>query len=331
MPITTRYNLHKVRITWQPIFPKHKLYELDLKIKEIDKCWPINRDATTKPAATKTDTTVPTQSSQKANTTQLPQQQSSQEKVKVVDKPQQKEPEKKSVRKEPEEKKKEERPQKKASKESPVSKPRDAGQKPAEIPQQVPVNKPKDAVQKADLPSKTKPEPRKVVVKTEPLPEETVKQPSPSKSVSDTSKQSLERSQSPKNDKKKLKKRKEERDHKDKRQKSPEDRKKRRLDEPHIKPTAALGAHAFLPPPALSMNPNMSIAPPRISPPIKMETDDSWRRPNGPPPLSLLPYPPMNMSSVITNETPRIGNAGNNRIFVEGRAYEVSYFYIKSL
>ena len=103
--------------------------------------------------------------------------------------------------------------------------------------------------------------------------------------------------------------------HDERRHKSPDRiEKKRRIDESHIQPTVAPGAHAFLPPPAVSMNSamaSMSLVPPVIAP-VKPEIEDSWRRPNMPP-------------SVITNETPTIGFNTNNRIFVDGRAYEVSF------
>ena len=31
-------------MTWPPVFPKSKLYELDIRVKEIDKSWPIGKE-----------------------------------------------------------------------------------------------------------------------------------------------------------------------------------------------------------------------------------------------------------------------------------------------
>uniref|UniRef100_A0A7E4UZI3 CID domain-containing protein n=1 Tax=Panagrellus redivivus TaxID=6233 RepID=A0A7E4UZI3_PANRE len=114
-----------------------------------------------------------------------------------------------------------------------------------------------------------------------------------------------------------------------------DEKKRRRVDEPHhVQPTAAPGAHAFLPPP-VNVNlplPNVSmpppiVTPPLMSPPIKMEVDETWR--SGPPPPVTNGMQPPVMSHTITNETPKINVSSNNRIFVEGRAYEV--FYIKDV
>jgi len=115
----------------------------------------------------------------------------------------------------------------------------------------------------------------------------------------------------PKESKDKKKKSKKRSKHDERRHKSPDRiEKKRRIEEPHVQPTVALGAHAFLPTPAVSMNSAMASM--SLVPPVKSEIEDSWRRPNMPP-------------AVITNETPTIGFNTNNRIFVDGRAYEVYY------
>jgi hypothetical protein len=127
--------------------------------------------------------------------------------------------------------------------------------------------------------------------------------------------------------------------------------KKRRIDETHaFQPTAALGAHAFLPPPVASIpsvpypmqpqptvSPLGAILPPQIP---KPEIEESWRSTAARPPLQPFNQPPPPIinsgppplpqssgmgASVITNETPRLSGAANNRIFVDGRAYEVFY------
>ena len=123
----------------------------------------------------------------------------------------------------------------------------------------------------------------------------------------------------PKEAKDKKKKSKKRSKHEERRHKSP-DRgdKKRRIEEPHFQPTVAPGAHAFMSTPAVPINSamaSMSLIPPGI-PSVKAEIEDSWRRPNMPP-------------SVITNETPTIGFNTNNRIFVDGRAYEVGFVRLR--
>lgn len=37
----TRQSLYKLRQTWNDLFPSHKLYALDVKVKRIDPAWPI--------------------------------------------------------------------------------------------------------------------------------------------------------------------------------------------------------------------------------------------------------------------------------------------------
>lgn len=93
-------------------------------------------------------------------------------------------------------------------------------------------------------------------------------------------------------------------------------------------------------PPQPSVSPLGAMLPPQQQQQIKMEIDDSWRttKPstttsmpqifNQPPPAIINSGPPplgaTSEQSVITNETPKIGICPNNRIFVDGRAYEVS-------
>ncbi|KAE9554923.1 hypothetical protein FO519_001888 [Halicephalobus sp. NKZ332] len=300
VPITTRYQLHKVRSTWPPVFPKSKLYELDMRVKEVDRSWPIARDI----SGSGQNGLVQKKEEKKEN---KPIDDARKEEEKNLVQPSSQTSEGNSEKVSP----------KTVSPEKPVVVTRD----PARDPRKKPVNNnqpgnttsPSISVSVTSDPPSAQPPVAKVSPTINP---EKVKSPPQDVEMKEVKQEPIE----VKDQKEKKKKSKKRVKHEERRHKSPERLdKKRRIEEPHIQPTAALGAHAFLPNSAVSISSGMGAMPliPPGMPQVKNEVEDSWRKPGGPPSFPS--------SSVITNETPTIGFNANNRIFVDGRAYEVYY------
>lgn len=47
----TRKKLYELRHTWNEVFPKSRLYGLDVKIQSIDPAWPLATGSSTTPQA----------------------------------------------------------------------------------------------------------------------------------------------------------------------------------------------------------------------------------------------------------------------------------------
>ena len=118
---------------------------------------------------------------------------------------------------------------------------------------------------------------------------------------------------------------------------APHPQKKQKVEHNHI-----IGSHAFLIPPMASLRLPLVSQPPRPAP---FQNKSVWNSTPSPlPPSNTMPFrpslpiinkelpvvmtpqPAIKSPSVITNESPKIGADMNNRIFVDGRAYEVWFF-----